>query len=461
MTIVEEWLAPYLPFRNTEAFVSEVGDGTQNPEVEEDADAFFQSLLGPVDEHNLTTQLWTTHFTDPAALAEGARVSPEAAIAFRLQRLHPTEQVPPGDAATLAESYFKAGRHREGEVAAAVAYLGGDRAVSTLVYLAGAAVRANRTDAAESLLEEAKGFYPTHNEVAFCEAVLWVARGELTRAQAGLRKLTAARPEHRPAWKLLLNVLFLAKNEVEGVTVGKEATRLHPRDPGLWEQLASLYDALGRLAPAAQSLRRALASAQQSVGLEKNLSLRLNLKLASLEERRGQPEEALAIYRTLLSSGHPAPAAYLNAASCLKKLGKADDAVTLLREGLRAHPDQPDLVTNLGEILFEVGRDQEAFVLLQQGAELAPERTGNLILMAVLCLRNRQYDDVLRLASHVAQVDPERCVEALVLIGDAYRFQGADEAALETYRAALSRAPDSPDISQRVSALEEKNAPTH
>jgi tetratricopeptide (TPR) repeat protein len=266
--------------------------------------------------------------------------------------------------------------------------------------------------------------------------------------------LVVEHPGYRSAWRLLLGTLLADRQWQAAIRLGKQATKQHPLDPMLWERLALAYRGQGQGKLALQTLTRAQECAQQSVGLDPALHLRLQLEAARLHEELGHPEDALRIYRNLLDSGNREPSLFINAASCLKGVDRIEDAAALLRDSLRAHPDHADILTNLGEILFEAGRDQEAFELLQRATEIEPARTGNLILMAALCLRQRQFDTAMELASAVAKHDPDRAAEAWVIIGDAYRFQGSPEAAIGAYQAAQELAPSNEQISERIASIQ-------
>lgn len=438
-TLCSLWLEPYRPHLEAENLLPAL-EAVLPPSDESDADAFFRSLLAPLHDLEVSTKIWSTAFADAADLV-ALRATPEAAFDFAVRRIRDAGRASAPDAATLADASFRLGRHRAGELAAAVAYLAGDRSARTLALLIGMAIREQRLPEAQEILAEALELHPGDADIAYSAAVLAVAEQRSEDARGALSVLTRSHPEFEPGWRLRVDVELLAERWADGARIAREATRRFPHRPDLWERLARAEAQRGRADKALDALRRGAQAASQCVGLAPSVALGLSLREAQLLAREGRWEESLGVYRRLLDSGRTEPAVFVGAASCLQAAGQAESAMELLREGMRLRPEDPDIRSLLGRLLFQARRDAEAFEALQGAAERDPSRTEDLLLMAAIALRGRHFDVAAELAAAVARLDADRRVEALTLLGDAHRFQGSAQAAAEAYAEAERLAP--------------------
>ena len=448
MQIVESWLAPYRPYLEPAAFAEAVAGAMPSGGDSQAPDALFRDLLSPIDGYGLATKT-LSHLFAESSRTGSVEATPEAVVDFYFPHVATAKQLLAGNVASLAEAYLKLGQIRASEISTAVAYLAGDRSSVVLSLLAGMAVREGRLEEGEAVSKEAADLHPDRPETAYYEALLRLARRDEESGTRLLKALAERHPAYRPAWGLLLDRL-LSLGRREAAEIALAATRHHPRVPQLWEGLALAHRQAGEFAGALEAMRQALRLADESIGLSTQEVLGLQLTAALVEEDAGLFDNALRRYRGLLESGQEQPAVFAHAASCLRRAGKRQEAAELLRKGLRLFPGEPQLLSNLGELLFEAGADGEAFQLLQRAAEAEPARTGNILLMASICLRNRRFDTAAELAGAVAKADASRAVEALVLVGDAFRYQGALDAAREVYRAALARAPNLGELRARL-----------
>lgn len=452
MDLIEAWLEPYLEYLDSESFLTTFTEASEPNFDEEDPNLYFQNLLSPVHDLNLTAKIWSNYFADADSLT-GLTTTPQTAKDFVLRHLRESPVVSGDQAATLADACFKLGQHRAGEIAAAVSYLAGNRSIETLKLVAGMAVREGRLPEARQAAEEAAALHPGRPEAACCLATTEIAAGDLKSAADLLRGAVSSAPDFQPAWRLLLDVLLFDNDWPEAIRTGAEATERFRLDPVLWELLSFAHERNGDRLGALKAIGRALECAGQSIGLDPSLGVRLQLTAARLEEELGHSDSALRIYRGLLDAGHREASVFVNTAACLQGRGQSSEAAEILRAGLRLHPAHADLATNLGEILFEAQQDDEAFRCLQTATETDPSRAGNLLLMGAICLRRRRFSEARQFAAAAAQVCPERAAEAFVLLGDALRFDGAGGAALEAYRAALDAAPGNAEVAARIEEM--------
>jgi tetratricopeptide (TPR) repeat protein len=134
----------------------------------------------------------------------------------------------------------------------------------------------------------------------------------------------------------------------------------------------------------------------------------------------------------------------------LQANGAGEAASSLICRALAHFPGNEDLLVFQGQLHFEAGHDQEAFDKLQGVAEQNPSRTDALLLLALLCLRNRQFALAADFATAVAQQDRVRAPQAWLVVSDAYRFAGQSETALAALEAAASLAPSEGQIAKEI-----------
>jgi len=458
MELLKTWLEPYQIYLDASALLQALSGGADGQEQEEDDPAlFFQDLVAGIDIQTFSAQTHNVSFTmgRGAAQAEG---TPQAIVEMCTVSIKRTGRITALDAAKIAEAYALLKQYRSSEICTAAAFLLGNRSVETLSLLAGMAIREGLTEEAEEAVSMAEELHPDRPEPVYYRALLLVVLNKRASAAIDrLTRLTDEHPDYAPGWSLLLDICLAENLYSKAVEYGERAVELHPLDPLLWERLAIGLHVSNSKAKAAQAMRMALQRASESVGIPIETMTRLQLETAAFEEDAGFTAEAMARYRNLLETGRNEPAVFLNAASCMKARGLTRQALDLLRKGLEIHVDQPDLLTNMGEIFFEMEKDSEAFDCLQKAAEIEPDRSGNLLLMAAILLRRRKPEEALQLAEAVARADDERAAEAYALIGDVYRFSGADSAAEAAYEEADKRAPNNRDIIRRVNIIKQRN----
>lgn len=436
-------------YLSSRAFLEALARLEPTPNGEEDAEVFFHSLLGPVDEYSLATDIWTAAFSegeDPTRIA----TTPEAARDFCLHRLKFVEEVRSEDAAALAHAFFRMGRYESSDLAAAVAYLAGDRDARTLALLVGAGLRQGKVSEAREVLREAQERHPGDVVLEYCAATLSLAEEDTETATLRLTALTVQHPEYLPAWGLLLDVHLAGRAWSRAVGAGRIAASHHPRAAEIWLKLARAYRGQAESEQALEALRIAATCAEAMLGGNEALLSAVSLETATVFEEVGRWDEALAAYDRLLKSGQSRPAVLANRAACLKAAGRTEEAITLATDATLEHPNDAHLLSNLGEMLFEAGKDAEAFAALQRACEIDPSRAGNLILMASLCLRQRQFDAAIELGMAAVKTDPGRGAEGWVVVGDACRFLGDREAAAEAYEAARRAGAAPEELARRL-----------
>ncbi len=461
MDPIAEWLAPYQQFLETAPLLHELErrEGERETPADEDPQSYLQGLLGDLDVQSVHTKVHTALFTMADGEVRTLETTPQGAIDYCLRHLRACERVPPALAGKLAEAYLKAGNAGASEVCAAVAYLGGDRSCLTLAMVSAMAIRQQRFEEARILVETSRTLHGGEPHPTYYDALLAIARGRKTEGARLLRTLCAAHPGYRPGWALLLDLLLDEQAWDELAESAGQAVEAHPLEAVFWHRLAVARWRLGKGEESLKAAREALRRAAETVGLPEPVETGIRLTAAQLERLAGSRESAAHLYRSLLDRDLGGEEAHLGLAACHAEAGETERAADVLRRGISRFPGSLETRSFLGRVLFEARRDEEASEVLREVVERDPLRTEDLLLLGLISLRNRRFSEAAELAARVLRQDPGQPVEALVLLGDAYRFSGAREAALEAYREAGRRAPGHPEVLARFKAVGEDPGP--
>jgi tetratricopeptide (TPR) repeat protein len=150
---------------------------------------------------------------------------------------------------------------------------------------------AGRPKEAEAVLEEGASRYPGNISIHSTLARVRWLRGEGEAATAPMEQAIAARPSDLNLRLACADALHRGGHPQKALTVLHEALRLAPDTPALLTAFGIVLDELDRPRDGLKALRRVVELQPDSPSAKRNL-------LSTLV-RAGQPEEALAIIRTL------------------------------------------------------------------------------------------------------------------------------------------------------------------
>ncbi|MEM8960330.1 MAG: tetratricopeptide repeat protein [Acidobacteriota bacterium] len=186
------------------------------------------------------------------------------------------------------------------------------------------------------------------------------------------------------------------------------------RDP---QNLAALVD-LGQALAAQDRIDDAITAVERALALDPSYA-RLHVMMASLERRRGEPEQALALLDTALGLDPNFFEAALQKAQILTQLDRRDDVFALLDELLANHPDEPRILTTHAQLIdLPSGELDQA----RQRLDQALERDPFLIM-------------------------------GWRLLGDLEERSGNLQPALDAWKNGLDRRTDDPDLHARIGTL--------
>jgi putative PEP-CTERM system TPR-repeat lipoprotein len=160
-------------------------------------------------------------------------------------------------------------------------------------------------------------------------------------------------------------------------------------------------------------------------------------------QARGQPEEAVALYRAAYERA-PGQALLLELARAEVGAGRPDAAVATLQGWVGQHPEDSDVRGALASVYLGLGRNDDALAEFQRLAKQAPDNASVLNNLAWL-LRQRDPALALKHAERAAQLAPNApaILDTLALV---LLDRGETERALRLLRQASQRAPQDPGI---------------
>lgn len=181
-------------------------------------------------------------------------------------------------------------------------------------------LRAGRVDEAVRVLQAVLRAH--HNNVSalhYYAVACWRGKGNLSDAEALLRKATTLAPDFAPAWLTLGRVLLAADKYPQAVDAYRQATKAAPNDAKAWTGLGSAF------------------------------------------AQAGEPAHSIAAYRRSLALAPDAPGALISCAHALKTVGDQDAAVAAYRRAIALRPRFGEAywsLANLKLFRFEAGEVQ-------------------------------------------------------------------------------------------------------
>lgn len=276
-------------------------------------------------------------------------------------------------------------------------------------YLAGLVSGAEgKNDAALASFEAALKLQPNSAEPLTALVGLLVSQGRAEDAIARLGSVGKAQPQNAVARNLLGELLTSRKRYPEAVAVFDEAIALAPAwwVPYRGKALAQLG---ARDASAAvQTMQRGLEASDGAISL--------GVDLAALQERIGQPDEAIRTYETLLERSPSNDLLANNLAMLIATYRSDGSSLERARELSDRFKDSnvPAYLNTAGWVSYKLGRFDEAVPLLKRASDQQPDAPLMRYHLAMAQIKAGQVEDA------------RRNLEAVLESGT--RFPGMDDA---------------------------------
>jgi protein O-GlcNAc transferase len=223
----------------------------------------------------------------------------------------------------------------------------------------------------------------------------------------------------------------------EAETGYRAALAADPAQTGALHLLGVLLHQTGRSTEGAESIARAIALKDDVPDFHSNYGLAL---LGA-----DDPGGAEVAFRRALALDPSRPAFHHNLGQALDALCRPSAAQAAWRAALERDPDFVPALNNLGAALIEAGRPGDAEPLLRRAVAVAPDDPNPAMNLAN-ALRDLRRAGAAEAAFRRSAALPGAEAGSALGLGSALCAQGRVEDAIDTYRAALARAPDDAEL---------------
>lgn len=226
--------------------------------------------------------------------------------------------------------------------------------------------KARRTAAKQIRSVDMKGASDQTLDILVDRALADIQSGKWSQAEASLRQILVANPNHAEALHQLGIALARAGRAVEGVDFLRRATDLKPDEALYWNNLAVCNLGAARNRDAADAARRAV-TIDPSYGMAWDSLGDALTAVKDFAGARDAYERSIAIKGMDLVS-------LKRIANCQMNIGDLSAAESRLRQALALAPDDIEVLSNLGSVLVAAQKPAEALVHLEQAAERTPDQ---------------------------------------------------------------------------------------
>ena len=235
-------------------------------------------------------------------------------------------------------------------------------------------------------------------------ANLYLARRDLTNAEAQLQQMAAAEPMDSPRRLRLVDFKLGTGASEEARRLLSEMTSKAPRFVLPWQYLANLAFAEGKYDDCKAALKKVL------------LRSPLNLEARLLQARMN-----------LLQ-------------------GRANEAIRDMDALIAAYPRHPGLRYQLGQAYLQLNQIPKALQTFDQALSLDPDHVETILAVAGINLRRGDFAQVVASLSELLKKAPG-VLQAHLLLAEAYRLRGTPEEALGVYHSLATNLPRDPRFS--------------
>jgi Flp pilus assembly protein TadD len=189
--------------------------------------------------------------------------------------------------------------------------------------------------------------------------------GRLAEAEAILRQILAAVPDHHAAWHMLGLIAFEVGKLPLATQLIAHAVRLDGAVPLYHRNLGELYRRLGRLDEAVAAGQRATELAPNDLEAHYNLGLALTDK--------GEWDAAIRAYRRALELNLNHGLSWNNLGAALEKQGDLAGAEAAYARAVALNPAHHEAQNNLGAIYSQQGRLVDAIRCFEESIKTNPD----------------------------------------------------------------------------------------
>ena len=178
-------------------------------------------------------------------------------------------------------------------------------------------------------------------------------------------------------------------------------------------------------------------------GLETGADVNQHFGKANALRRAGRLDDAIALYRQLLTLRPGCAEVYNNLGLALQDAGRLDEAAEHYRQAFSLSPQLADAQNNLGTVLVARGERQSAIPCFRAALDLRSDYLPAYLNLGCALQQLERPEEALPLYRRAIELHPES-LEARINLGTAYQDLLQPEQAIEVYLEALALDPASP-----------------
>lgn len=322
----------------------------------------------------------------------------EAEAALReAEELNPSS---PAVKVDLARSFFRMGKVEEAKEKIDAALELDPSFVDALLFKGESVRLTEGHEAALPYFERAVEADPNNFTALLERAASFIDLGREEQAQRDIDAVYKQVPEH-PLAHYLSAVLRARQKDYEGARELMNRTRgaLDNYIPALQFQGLVSYE-LGDLEQATTYLSRVLRVLPGSGAARRVYGAALL--------RKGQPRQAIEALQPLIDAGVTDSPLLALMGMAYGRAGDYEQALTYFENAVAKAPDQTALRTQLAVSRLAVGNPEAATRDLQDILDVEPDSANALIMLTLIDMREKRYDDALQSAQRLVEAQPER-----------------------------------------------------
>lgn len=239
--------------------------------------------------------------------------------------------------------------------------------VQAMIALGSIAVAQKQNDEATRWFEQAHSENPDALEPATQLAMHYLRLGQNQKALTLAQKLQAASPTNAGALDLLAKVQFASNDKRAALDSYEKLAALNPSSAAVFVKIAAIHMTMQKTAEAAEALKKAL-SLQPGY-------LEAQVALASVEQARGNRDQALTLARSIQKQHEKSPAGHLLEAELMLAQHKLEPAIAAY-ERAYALGRTATLAMKLHTVLRQAGREKDAERYIEQWLKDHPADTA-------------------------------------------------------------------------------------
>jgi protein O-GlcNAc transferase len=277
------------------------------------------------------------------------------------------------------------------------------------------------------------------------EAARLLQAGQPDRAAEACAAMLRQEPDNFDATNLLGLVRGVQGRLAEAAECLRRAVALDPRSVQAHRNLGIALGGLNQHAAAAASFEAALAIAPDDAGAHSDLGV----TLATL----GRHEAATAHLKRAVVLEPRHADAHNNLGGALMALGRSEQAIASFEAALRLRPGDADVHHNLGQALAKLKAYEPAIASFQRAIELRRDHAGANNGLGVVLAAIGRHEAAAASFERALALRPED-VEARLNLANVLKTLKRYDAALAACRAALARRPDDTTALTLAAALQ-------